>query len=193
MGHERRRLGEILVEDHHLRREHLDIALRQQRPEERGRLRETGERVGAMLVRLGALSPRDLATALARQLEIPVIVGLPRLTIPEEVLGLVPLRVAERRLVVPIELAAASLPQLVLAMADPLDDEAVTALEGLCNLRVQRVVAEEEEVRRALKVFYLREEGHRDLGEITDSFEGIRRRLLGAVPIDPDGAGSTAA
>jgi general secretion pathway protein E len=54
------RLGEILVERRGLSSEDLDRALRLQK--------ESGERIGTMLVRLGMISERDLACALAEQL-----------------------------------------------------------------------------------------------------------------------------
>src|SRR5438105_2337706 len=104
------RLGEILVEDYRLLPAEIDAALSAKRP---------GERLGEILVRMGMITERDLVTALGRQLGIPVLLGLARRSVPEEVLALVSLSVAERKLIVPVEIAPPNL--LVVAMADPTD------------------------------------------------------------------------
>lgn len=189
-------------------REDIDAAISDQR---------TCERIGRLLVRMGILSERDLVTALGQQLEVPVVLGLPKLTIEEDVLALVPMRMAERKLVIPVSMArldALAGAGLVLAMADPTDRSAVQALEGLIGFQVFPAIAPEEDVRRALKVFYFQEPLHRDLGEVSSSMELMRARLLGnggnagsgssprmrtplptsrgPIPIDPEAAPSTA-
>jgi type IV pilus assembly protein PilB len=160
------RLGEILVEDYRLLPADIDAALRAKRP---------GERIGEILVRMGLLSERDLVTALGQQLRIPVLVGLPRREVPEEILALVPLRTAERKLILPVAIEPPK--TLVVAMADPTDAKTIAMLQGLCGFTVQPAIAPEEEIRRALKVFYFQETAHRDPQEITDSFEALRSRL----------------
>lgn len=192
---QRRRLGDILVADYRVIREDIDAAIADQR---------TCERIGTLLVRMGVLGERDLVTALGQQLEIPIVLGLPRLTIEEDVLALVPMRMAERKLVIPVSMTRTVNHGggLVLAMADPTDRSAVLALEGLIGFEVFPSIAPEEDVRRALKVFYFREPLHRDLGEVSSSMEMMRARLLGhstsassspgPIPVDPDGAPSTA-
>lgn len=185
MGHgsDRRPLGAILVGDYRIAPEDVESALASQR--------HSTERIGRILVRMGALSERDLVTALGQQLGVPVVLGLARLTIPEDVLMLVPMRVAERKLVIPVEVVDG---HLVLAMADPTDASAVQALEGLAGLSIERAIAPEEDLRRALKVFYLNEPIHRDPEEITGTFERLRQRLheasvssrtSGAIPAEP--------
>lgn len=193
IGMQRRRLGDILVEDYRVIRGDIDAAIADQR---------TCERIGSLLVRMGILGERDLVTALGQQLEIPVVLGLPRLTIEDDVLALVPMRMAERKLVIPVSMVRSHGGGLVLAMADPTDRSAVQALQGLIGFEVFPSIAPEEDVRRALKVFYFREPLHRDLGEVSTSMEMMRARLLGhstsassslgPIPVDPDGAPSTA-
>lgn len=172
MGHGsgHRPLGEILVEDYRVAPEDVSSAVSAQR--------FSTERIGRLLVRMGVLSERDLVTALGQQLRIPVVLGLARLTIPDDVLMLVPMRMAERKLVIPVEIfEEGPRRHLVLAMADPTDRSAVEALEGLVGLSVMRAIAAEEDVRRALKVFYFNEPIHRDPDEITGTFERLRKRL----------------
>lgn len=160
------RLGEILVEDYRLLPADIDAALRAKRP---------GERLGEILVRMGVLGARDLVTALGQQLCIPVLLGLPRREVAEDVIALVPLQTAERKLIVPVEIVPPK--TLVVAMADPTDARTIEMLQGLCGFDVQPAIAPEEEIRRALKVFYFQETAHRDPQEITDTFEALRMRL----------------
>lgn len=166
-----RPLGEILVRDYHV----LDADVREALE---AQAQGTPDRLGQFLVRRGILSDRDLATALGQQLRIPVMIGLPRLTVTEDVLALVPASCAEKKLVIPIAVTGDDADRrLVLAMADPTDRSALEALERLTGFAVQPAIATEEDIRRAFKIFYLGELGHADPSELTDSFEVLRTRL----------------
>lgn len=167
----RRLLGEILVQDYHV----LDVDVREALD---AQAQGIPDRIGQFLVRRGILSDRDLATALGQQLRIPVMIGLPRLTVSEDVLARVPPSCAEKKLVIPVAITGGEEdPRLVLAMADPTDRSAVEALERLTGCTVQPAIATEEDIRRAFKIFYLGEVGHADPAELTDSFEVLRTRL----------------
>ena len=164
-------LGEILVRDYHV----LDGDVREALD---AQARGVPERLGQYLVRRGILSDRDLATALGQQLRIPVMIGLPRLSVTDDVLALVPASCAEKKLVIPVAVTgSAGDKRLVLAMADPTDRSAIEALERLTGFSVQPAIATEEDIRRAFKIFYLGEVGHADPAELTDSFEVLRTRL----------------
>ena len=167
---EHRRLGVILVEDYRVLPEDLDRAISAQR--------YVPDRIGTLLVRMGVLTERDLVTALAQQRGCSVVLGLPKLSIPLEVLQLVPLRVAERKLVIPVSLVGqGSSQRLVVAMADPTDSVTVDALERLTGFEVVPAIAPEEDVRRALKVFYFEDPSHRDMEEVSTSMEMIRAHM----------------
>jgi len=61
----KKRLGELLVEDGLLTREHLEEALAAQKKE--------GGMIGQILIQLGYLSEEDLISALGRQLRLPYV------------------------------------------------------------------------------------------------------------------------
>ena len=61
----RKRIGDILIERGKLDAATLERALRLQQ--------ESGERLGALLVTLGVVAQRDVAEALAAQLELPLV------------------------------------------------------------------------------------------------------------------------
>ena len=60
------RLGEILIERRLITQEDLDRALELQR--------ERGDKIGKILVDLGFIAARDVLSALAEQLQVPLLV-----------------------------------------------------------------------------------------------------------------------
>jgi len=124
-----KRLGEILIERGKLDQGSLERALRLQQ--------DSGERLGALLVTLGIVAPRDVADALAAQLGIPLldVAGYPELPILEERVSARFLRDARA---LPVREDA---DELVLAMADPTDRYAIEAFEMVTGRRVQPMVA----------------------------------------------------
>ena len=137
-----KRLGELLIERGKLDAGSLDRALRLQQ--------DSGERLGALLVTLGLVAPRDVAEALAAQLGLPMldVAGYPELPILEE-------RVSSRFLrdahALPVREDA---DELVLAMADPTDSYAIDAFAMVTGRRVRPMVAVPGELDAALERLY---------------------------------------
>ncbi len=136
------RLGEILVEQRGLSREDLDRALRLQQEED--------ERIGTVLVRLGMISERDLAGALAHQLGLDIAAP--------DAFGEVPavdIQVTADFLthaqVVPIVAAEDS---VVVAMADPLDKFTVDALRLALGRDIVVRVGTASDIEAAIKRQY---------------------------------------
>jgi general secretion pathway protein E len=138
----RKRIGEILIERGKLDAAGLERALRMQQ--------ETQEKLGALLVTLGLVAHRDVAEALATQLDLPLVEanGYPELPILEE-------RVSARFL-----RQACALPlaedehELSLAMADPTDGYTIHAFEMVTGRRVRPLVAIPTELEAALERLY---------------------------------------
>jgi general secretion pathway protein E len=153
----RRRIGEILIERGRLDAVGLDRALRMQQ--------ETGEKLGALLVTLGIVSQRDVAEALAAELDIPLVEasGYPELPILEE-------RISARFL-----REARALPvsegedELALAMIDPTDSYTINAFEMVTGRRVKPLVAIPSELEAALERLY--GAGKSALGQIVGDVE----------------------
>ena len=136
------KLGEILVEQRGLSRENLDRALRLQKEED--------ERIGTVLVRLGMISERDLAGALAHQLGLEIAAP--------DAFGEVPavdIQVTADFLthaqVVPIVAAEDS---VVVAMADPLDKFTVDALRLALGRDIVVRVGTPSDIEAAIKRQY---------------------------------------
>ncbi|MFO1322719.1 MAG: type II secretion system ATPase GspE [Burkholderiales bacterium] len=138
----RKRIGELLIERGKLDAATLDRALRLQA--------ESGERLGALLVTLGVVAQRDVADALAAQLDLPLVdaASYPEFPILEE-------RVSTRFLremhVLPLREDDS---EVALAMADPTDDYAIGALSMVTGRTVRPMVAIPSELDAALERLY---------------------------------------
>ncbi len=138
----RKRIGELLIERGKLDAPTLERALRLQQ--------ESGERLGALLVTLGVVAQRDVAEALAAQLELPMVdtAGYPEFPILEE-------RVSPRFL-----RETRSLPlredetEVALAMVDPTDAYTIGAFEMVTGRMVRPMVAMPTELEAALERLY---------------------------------------
>lgn len=78
-----KKLGELLLQEGLIEAEQLTRALEEQQ--------HGGERVGTVLIKLGFISDDVLVEFLARQFHVPSV-NPSRLTIPKEIISLIPLR-----------------------------------------------------------------------------------------------------
>jgi len=137
------RLGQLLIERGLIATEDLDRALELQR--------ERGDKLGRILVDMGYLAQRDLLSALSAQLGLPIAT----LTTPPsapELEGLSP-RFLRQSLLFPVAIDQAE-GVLTLAMADPLDFEALNAVQTFSKLEVRPQLAAEQDILDALDRCY---------------------------------------
>jgi general secretion pathway protein E len=140
------RLGEMLIERRLLEPEDLERALEIQK--------ERGEKIGKILTGLGFVAARDVLAALSDQLGIPLVTPEgPPPAIPETE-GLAPRFMRQCRFV-PLGTQDST---LTIAMADPLDFETISAIRGFTGMRVEAVLAAEQEILDAIEKFYGEEE-----------------------------------
>jgi len=132
-----KRLGQILVESGAITPEKLDLALREQK--------QTGEKLGAVLQRLGICSEREIAKVLASQAGVECV-DLARFEIGPEVLALVPREYAETKSLLPLRLRGST---LQVAMANPLDMATTDELGRLTGRYIEVVHAPESEIKDA--------------------------------------------
>jgi general secretion pathway protein E len=153
----RKRIGEILIERGKLDQEGLERALRLQQ--------DGGEKLGQLLVTLGVCAQRDVAEALAAQLDLPLldVKGYPEFPILEERVSARFLRDAR---VLPL---VEGEHELVLAMADPTDSYTISAFEMVTGLKVRPQVAIPTELEAALERLY--GAGKSALGQIMGDVE----------------------
>ena len=136
------RLGEILIERKLLAGDDLERALEMQK--------ERGEKLGKVLVDLGFVAARDVLAALSEQLSIPLVsIQEPPASSPETE-ALSPRFLRQSRCL-PLAIYDHS---VRLAMADPLDFETISAVKTCTGLRVEPVLAPEQEIVDAIDRYY---------------------------------------
>ncbi|WP_212758111.1 type II secretion system ATPase GspE [Usitatibacter palustris] len=152
------RIGEILVARGKLDTANLDRALKLQEGESR-------EKVGMILLRLGMVSGRDLADALASQLDLPLASGadFPELPLMEERISAKFLRDAQA---VPLR---EDDEEVAVAIADPTDSYVLSAMQMASGKRVRPYIAAPNEIEAALERLY--GGGRSSMGQIVDSVE----------------------
>jgi len=135
-------IGECLREAGIITEDELQIAL--------GEHKRSGERLGAVLIRLGLASERQIAEALAYQLGFEYIdlAGRP----PDPVVvALIPKEVALKRTCIAV---AVEKNALTVAMSDPLLFTLVQDLEFQTGYRIKQVVATRGEIAEAIQAWY---------------------------------------
>ncbi len=145
------RLGELLV-----RENLISLAQLQKAEEER---RETGERLGYTLSKLGYVDETELTQFLSKTYGVPSI-NLEDFDIAKEVVQLVPREVAVRHLCVPVNRAGGT---LIVAMADPSNLTAIDDLKFLTGYSIEVVVASEVAIRDAIDRYYEEKVTMRDI------------------------------
>jgi hypothetical protein len=135
----------------------------------------TGCRLGEALIKLGVVSQEDVDWALSNQLDIPYI-RLKQDLIDREAICLVPADMARRFTCIPLFLAGE---ELIVAIADPLDRNAIETIERQTGLRVSISVAVSDEIRAMIDECY-GPDRHENLGFESPSFSGTALELINA-------------
>ncbi len=138
----RKRIGELLMERGKLDAPTLERALRLQQ--------ESGERLGALLVTLGVVAQRDVAEALASQLDLAMVdaASYPEFPILEERIST---RFLRETRTLPLREDET---EVALAMVDPTDAYTIGAFEMVTGRAVRPMVAMPTELEAALERLY---------------------------------------
>jgi general secretion pathway protein E len=147
-----KRLGEILMEKGLLDAEELDKALAVQS------LRS--EKLGRILSDLGFTAAREVLAALSEQLQVPLAAPDDYPPVSPELEGLSP-RFMRQFHFVPLAVEDST---VVLAMADPLDYDTISAVRLFTKLNARTLLASEGEVESALEKYYPEEGGAEEAG-----------------------------
>ena len=136
------RLGEMLIQRGLLSQDELEQALELQK--------ERGEKLGKILVDLGFVAHREVLGALSEQLQIRLVAldGPPPVTPETERLS--PRFLRQFRCIP----AGFDDSMLALAMADPLDFETIAAVRNATGLKVQPLLAAEQEILDSVERYY---------------------------------------
>ncbi|MCP4602219.1 MAG: hypothetical protein GY847_17165 [Proteobacteria bacterium] len=145
------RLGEVLIDAGVLQPEQLEKALALQKKRQL--------RLGTILLQEDFVSEPQLIQALSRRLSIPWV-NLWHIDIPDELLDLVPVSVAEEFFLIPIYIRTTGDGEksLYVAMNDPTDDSALRFVAAAAGLSVKPMIAGPSDISAAIRAYYYGEE-----------------------------------
>ena len=138
-----KRLGDLLLEAGLITGEQLQSAITHQKIA-KGRL-------GSNLVALGYITEETLMDFLSQQMRVPKV-DVRHLDIPVDLLKRIPKRLAEQYLLLPVEIKDPKV--IVLAMADPMDLNAVDSARFATGMHIETVVAAHSALKSAISEQY---------------------------------------
>lgn len=144
-GRKKIRLGDALVNDGVITASQLEKALELQKG--------SGRKLGETLIDAGMVTEEQIAKVLSRQLGYENV-DLQNITISKDVLDLVSPSVLKKNKVLPVEYAPDNMNILRVAMADPLDLDAMDDISIITGCQVEPMVTTPRSVMLAIDHFY---------------------------------------
>src|SRR5512133_2240286 len=138
------RLGELLVANNLITKEHLVRALEEQK-DSAGQ-----QRLGTILIKNGFISEQDLTAFLSKQYGVPSI-NLAELEVEPVVIKIIPPDIAQKYQIIPVNRAGST---LIVAMSDPSNIFAIDDIKFMTGYNVEVVVASEAALKSAIDKFY---------------------------------------
>ena len=135
-------LGEILIERGVIKRDQLAKALEFQK--------ENGGLTGEVIVKLGFAKEEDIAHCLSLQYGFPYL-PLENYEISEEAVSIIPKKVSSHYCLISIDKIGNT---LTIAMANPLNTQAIEDLEDITGCDIQIFVATPSDIRKCIEKFY---------------------------------------
>ena len=160
---QKKRLGDMLIEEQIITDEQLSDALEKKKG--------TTKRLGEVLVELGYTNETDIAKALSSQLGLE-IVSLSGIQIEENVLKLVDVAVLRKYVMVPIGFSPNNMNEVRVAMADPMDMRGIDDFSIITNLQVAPVIATTHDIMLTLDRFY----GSSEARKVAEAYALERRQ-----------------
>ncbi|MDQ8163440.1 MAG: ATPase, T2SS/T4P/T4SS family [Gemmatimonadota bacterium] len=143
------RLGDLLVKEGLLSREHLAKALQEQAA-------NPGQRIGLTVVKMGLVPETEVVRMLARQFRMPAV-DLSRFEVDTRLLKLIPADLASKHTVLPLKRDGR---QLTVAIADPTAMSVIDDLKFITRYDIVPVLAGEYSMRAAIEKHYEANEIH---------------------------------
>lgn len=141
----KKRLGDMLVEEGAITQAQLEEGLAAQK--------RKGQKLGYTLIELGYTNEIVISKVLSKQLSLPLI-NLLNVSIEKRVLDLVKEDVLRRYIVIPYEIDRNNRNVLHVAMADPMDFNAIDDLSIITNMHIEPSVATTKDINMAIDKYY---------------------------------------
>lgn len=142
---QKKRIGDMLIEEQLITEEQLQEALTVSQ--------ESKKKIGEVLVESGVVTEDGIAQALSRQLNYD-IVSLNGAKIEESLIALTDGTLLRKNRMIPFEYAEGNINMVRVAMADPMDMNAIDDFEIVTNMQVEPVIATTREIMMALDRYY---------------------------------------
>ena len=136
------RLGDLFVKEGLITEEQLQEGLAE--------AKTSGFRIGYALVKLGFVAEEELTRMLAKQYRVPAV-DLAKVTVDQKILKLIPAKVANKHLVLPLRRVGQ---MLTVAMTNPTDFSAIDDLKFISKLEIEPVIVGEYTLRKHLEDYY---------------------------------------
>ena len=141
----KKRLGDILIQEGLITEADLKNALSEQKKDNR--------KLGETLVDLGYVNELSIAQALQKQLKID-IVQLTGIKIPPDILNLVNEQILRKYMLIPFEFDKKDPNMLRVAMSDPMDIMAIDDLSIITNFKIAPVISLPREIAATIDRYY---------------------------------------
>ncbi|HEU4698306.1 MAG TPA: type IV-A pilus assembly ATPase PilB [Gemmatimonadales bacterium] len=163
------RLGEILLRESLITRDQLQQALAEQK--------QSGHRLGYVLVKLGLVQELEITKVLARQYRMPAV-DLSRFEVDAKILKLIPADLATKSVVLPLKREGRT---LTVAMADPTDLGLLEDLKFITRYDLFPVIAGEYTLRQIIEKHYEAADQQlqtilKDMEELADDVEVVEQQ-----------------
>jgi len=172
MGPKKKKIGEILLENKFITKEILSEALEYQR--------NFGGGITEYLIARSYINEEELATCLCAQFGLPYLL-ISVYEISNDVIKLIPAETVHKYWLMPIDKIGDI---ITVVMANPLDSEAIAAVEKVTGGKVQPFVGILSDIIKAMEKYYniivgdkrLKEKKSPPLFIETDKYNGVERR-----------------
>ncbi len=152
-----KKIGEILLESNLITQDQLSKGMEEQK--------KTNKRLGEVLTELGFVTEEKLARSLSAQFGIPYT-NLKTSVVEPEAINLLTERLAVKNLTLPLSVDKRF---ITVAMADPLDLEALMEIGFAANKEVRPTIAPSKDIKSAIRRFYhLSQSLEKIVGEIQE-------------------------
>ncbi len=157
-------LGQILKKNGVITEDQLNKALDMQK--------EQSLKLGDAIEKMGAATPEEIINGLAEQFGSKVVNPL-EISIPDDVINIIPKHIASKYHIIPIEKQNKS---LTVAMSDPLDISALEDLNFRLNINIEYALSTHHNIEEAIKKYYQNSEQVKDI-QFEGLFEGIGQAI----------------
>ncbi len=159
LNHNRKKLGELLIDSGVITKEQLENALQNQKT--------SSKRLGELLVDEGIVEERQIVEVLEYQLKIPRIDFI-SFEIDPSVPGLITENLARKYCVIPVQREGS---QLTVAMADPLNYNAIDDVAMYTGLMIKPAIALKSEILNSIDRNYGKENAEKAVEDFKKEFD----------------------